>query len=364
MADYEYYVNDAGSPVRLRVPEFIRGTNTAAGAALTGVTKDAALYEGKHIFFRLAYAAANNATLNLTLADGTTTGAIPVFFSGGTRLSTHFGAGQIISMTYMAAENRWQVDGDYYQTNTTGNLSHSSYIKAQTACTNGHIIVGKAGTGYNNLAEGITYDVAVPPLMCTGNIAAGGNSTAASYAVNSKDPTVNNGCSGLTFATFGELYIVGTLADGVVTVVSPVLTTTIPTADDGKVYHPVGEMSNSNTAFNFFTCRQLFAYRNGKFGPLEPDLSTYATKAELPTKTSDLTNDSGFLTSHQDISGKANTADLATVATSGSYNDLTDKPTIPAAANPQCCYVTSLANVPSNLETGCVIFLDTSSSSS
>ena len=34
------------------------------------------------------------------------------------------------------------------------------------------------------------------------------------------------------------------------------------------------------------------------------------------------------ITAHQDISGKANTADLATVATSGSYNDLKDKPTI------------------------------------
>lgn len=39
----------------------------------------------------------------------------------------------------------------------------------------------------------------------------------------------------------------------------------------------------------------------------------------------------GFLTEHQDISGKANTADLATVATSGSYNDLSDQPTIPEA---------------------------------
>ena len=37
------------------------------------------------------------------------------------------------------------------------------------------------------------------------------------------------------------------------------------------------------------------------------------------------------ITEHQDISGKANTADLATVATSGSYNDLSNKPTIPAA---------------------------------
>ena len=37
----------------------------------------------------------------------------------------------------------------------------------------------------------------------------------------------------------------------------------------------------------------------------------------------------GYLTEHQDVSGKANTADLATVATSGSYNDLTNKPVIP-----------------------------------
>ena len=34
------------------------------------------------------------------------------------------------------------------------------------------------------------------------------------------------------------------------------------------------------------------------------DLTPYAKKTEVPTKTSQLTNDSGFLTSHQDISGK------------------------------------------------------------
>lgn len=51
----------------------------------------------------------------------------------------------------------------------------------------------------------------------------------------------------------------------------------------------------------------------------------------IPTNVSSFTNDAGYLTQHQDISGKANSADLATVATSGSYNDLTNKPTIPAA---------------------------------
>ena len=48
-----------------------------------------------------------------------------------------------------------------------------------------------------------------------------------------------------------------------------------------------------------------------------------------PTNVSSFTNDAGYLTQHQDISGKANIADLATVATSGSYNDLSNKPTIP-----------------------------------
>lgn len=50
----------------------------------------------------------------------------------------------------------------------------------------------------------------------------------------------------------------------------------------------------------------------------------------VPTKVSELENDKGYLTTHQDISGKANTADLAAVATSGSYNDLSNKPSIPS----------------------------------
>lgn len=53
---------------------------------------------------------------------------------------------------------------------------------------------------------------------------------------------------------------------------------------------------------------------------------------------------SQYLTAHQDISGKANTADLATVATSGSYNDLTNKPTsmAPTAHNHPISNITNL----------------------
>ena len=81
----------------------------------------------------------------------------------------------------------------------------------------------------------------------------------------------------------------------------------------------------------------------------EVDLSGYATKDDLnvkadksaiPTKVSQLTNDKGYLTSHQDISGKADKTyvdtELAKKANSShthSYNDLTDKPTIPSISN-------------------------------
>ena len=81
--------------------------------------------------------------------------------------------------------------------------------------------------------------------------------------------------------------------------------------------------------------------------------TTYATKSELPTATSDLTNDSGYITlsdvpaqinadwnatsgvseilNKPDLSIYAESSDLATVATSGSYDDLLDKPVIPSA---------------------------------
>lgn len=57
------------------------------------------------------------------------------------------------------------------------------------------------------------------------------------------------------------------------------------------------------------------------------------TVPTIPTNVSAFTNDAGYLTTHQDISGKANAADLAAVATTGSYNDLTNKPTIPTTTS-------------------------------
>ena len=69
------------------------------------------------------------------------------------------------------------------------------------------------------------------------------------------------------------------------------------------------------------------------------DLSDKPVIPEIPTNVSAFTNDAGYLTEHQSLSnyynksqtdnllnGKVNIGSLATVATSGSYNDLTNKP--------------------------------------
>lgn len=97
-------------------------------------------------------------------------------------------------------------------------------------------------------------------------------------------------------------------------------------------------------------------------------VNIFAKKTDVPTKTSQLTNDSGYITEHQDVSSKLDKtgdasnvttkfsqaatranlstgeklsislgkimkyfADLKSVAFSGSYTDLTNKPSIPSA---------------------------------
>ena len=67
---------------------------------------------------------------------------------------------------------------------------------------------------------------------------------------------------------------------------------------------------------------------------LDTILGTKADKASIPTKVSELANDSGFI--NKDVANLTNytmSGDYAKVATSGSYNDLSNKPTIPSATS-------------------------------
>ena len=122
MANFIQQFNAGGITYDLHDSEFIIDTRTASGAALTGETKAAALFDGMQITYWLNYAAGSSATMNLTLADGTTTGAIPIYYSGTTRLTTHYAAGNVLHMTYRenaviagtARGEGWWCDANYY----------------------------------------------------------------------------------------------------------------------------------------------------------------------------------------------------------------------------------------------------------
>lgn len=81
---------------------YVKGTQTAATGSWTGnLPQVSALYEGLTIRYQLPYAGSGNASLNLTLAGGTTTGAKAIYrYGSSTRITTHFAAGSIITMTY------------------------------------------------------------------------------------------------------------------------------------------------------------------------------------------------------------------------------------------------------------------------
>lgn len=152
MANFIQQFNAGGITYDLHDSEFIIDTRTASGAALTGETKAAALFDGMQITFWMNYAAASNATLNLTLADGTTTGAIPCYYSGTTRLGTHYGAGNAVHFTYRenvtigstTVAQGWWGDANYSVSDTNYDIVGTS-IPIKTRL-NAYCLCGMVGT--------------------------------------------------------------------------------------------------------------------------------------------------------------------------------------------------------------------------
>lgn len=141
--------------------EFVMDTRTAAGAALKGNTKATELKDGMHIVYWLNYAAGTNSTLELTFPNGTTTGAIPCYYSGSTRLSTHYPAGNALHMVYrehglIAGADQgagWWVHADY----DTNYSIAASAVRVDTAVYQYslHAVTGTSGVAwsYNSFTQ-------------------------------------------------------------------------------------------------------------------------------------------------------------------------------------------------------------------
>ena len=102
----------------------------------------------------------------------------------------------------------------------------------------------------------------------------------------------------------------------------------LPTTEDGKIYIYLGIAYNA-TNVEMVINHPIYYYKDGAIREWSNAPAAIASVAW-----GDIT---GTLSSQTDLNtalgAKANSADLATVATSGSYNDLTNKPTIPTVNN-------------------------------
>ena len=137
------------------------GTQTASTSVWTGKIDVSSLYDGLTIVYYLPYASTSTAvTLNLTLADGTTTGAINCYYNNNSRLTTQYGAGSTIILTYWSAgsikvsgtattDNRWS-RCDY-------NANSSVTQNFASANTNRPLLMSYYGVGNTTTSSQVVY---------------------------------------------------------------------------------------------------------------------------------------------------------------------------------------------------------------
>lgn len=247
----------------------IVGTQTQATGAWTGVAPFDALEDGQKILYWLPYAGNGNATLNLTLSDSTTTGAVPCYYGGTTRLATHYPAGSMIRLTYRknvtisgstATYTGWWADANYDSGNTYDRTKYSGAIKAANAIVAGNIIVGSSN-GYHHLKTGGAFDPSYPILYAASTIAASATGTNNYTTI----PFTITTTQSITLTAYRAVYIKGVLAGTNFTPASTApITQTVPTSDDGYYYLLLGT-AYSATAMYLLAEHPIYRYKNGAF---------------------------------------------------------------------------------------------------
>lgn len=256
------------------VSEIIVGTQTAVTNTWTGIASFNELVDGQQISYWLPYAGnSSSATLNLTLADGTTTGAKNLYYQGTTRITTHYPAGSVVHLTYRenvsiagstTKYTGWWGDANYTGSDTYDRIRYNSAITAVTAISSGRIITGTA-SGFKHIAANTAFDINKPILYTGSAIAAA--ATGSNNYIAFSNLNLASTKSGFTGTKGKTVYIVGTLNGTTFTPNSTLFTTTEPATADGLVYIALGVMS-STTNSTLFPEHPLYKFVNGKFQTL------------------------------------------------------------------------------------------------
>ena len=249
--------------------EIIVGTQTAATGSWTGVAGFSELRDGQQIAYWLPYAGSGSASLNLTLSDGTTTGAITVYYKGSTVATTHFTAGTVIHLTYRVNANvngtaytGWWADASYDSGNTYNRIRFENAILAKSAISASRFIVGD-DSGFSHLVGGSVFDITKPILWATSAIQSGKTATTNYLAINGA--TLRNNSTGITLTQYQTCYLVGTLSGRMFTTnLTNFFTSTIPTSDDGYYYIALGYLYSTYQIY-LYPEHPIYKFVDGEF---------------------------------------------------------------------------------------------------
>lgn len=282
------------------------GTQTAATGAWTGVLHGvSALYDGLTIMYYLPYAGSGNATLNLTLDSGSTTGAVNCYYHTS-RLTTHYGKGSNIVMTYWSAgsikidgtattDNRWIANANY-DSNDTAYYVRTIYNRFKVGankvfpytiilqCSDGRweSIVTSSSTGTSKARNTHGFRLGQIALMYA-DATYNENATIGDYNVwehytNVIDHrfsfnTANNSTSGTTANK--PVYLVGAInsSDGLFYLDTTWWTQTLPSTADGKLYIYLGD-AYDYYRMTFRIHHPVYCYTNGKIRQFAQDAAT------------------------------------------------------------------------------------------
>lgn len=263
--------------------EYIKGTQATATGSWTGISKRTSLQDGDLIAYYLPVAGSGDASLNLTLADGTTTGAKAIYrYAKTTRITTHFSAGSILFMAYNATNDVWNVQ-NWYDTTVNYQLRNSNNSKAAAAIAAGALAVGSSA-GYKQVASGVTFTLDYP-IMFNGTARAANAVNCTDLYYDKESVNLQTTKSSWTGTQWSTVYLVGTLANRTVTIDSSVFTTTVPTSADGKIYFPIGVLYSTYQC-HFHPTGQMFAYLNNRFSQVSPkDIKTITRNGNTFTAT-------------------------------------------------------------------------------
>ncbi len=253
-----------------RTVEFIIGTQTKSTGAWTGKSKSEELYDGKRIIYLLPYAGSGNATLNLTLSNGSTTGAKAVYRYGTTRLTTQYAANYYIPMTFNKAKNGWFCDADY-DTNQIDRLRYANAVTVAKETTTAAKLICGDSTGYKMLRAGVSFDINYP-LFYDATARTEGAVISNLYLImpSLSVLTIINGLdANWTGDIYKILYVKGTLSGDIFTVASNPVTTTAPNSADGFCYIPIGTMySTYQVNLNLINAAP-HSYINGRLAKID-----------------------------------------------------------------------------------------------